>query len=361
MSILNFQQNRLEEQKNNNQYGQKESNLIDSRGTSIHPLSTSQYQELSQNYINNMQLTNKILEEIKQIKNEMKKNDIQPQKKIQESPSSKQLLKINYLELELQKLMQSDIISDKNNQIQLFQLVKNFQQLKNDLLLNITQESGNQTYNLLKGRLNQLESQFQNMAKACLHAPNILGYVTNGKQHIGLIDKKGQIDYIQKSDKNQRPQYIALRNSKTPKQPMTLPSVIDYINQPQNKNHKLIGQLTDSSQQLSIGLIMEKQNQQYLLLISPIPKLSNIPVMAITFSHKMVTETQPTQRQQDCPSQSKQKCLPGLQSSVYQGDSNWLPSNDHLNQQQREKNKLIADSFDQQLFNDPQFDYLDSA
>ena len=325
----------------------------------------------------NSTLTNKILNELKQIRNEMKKTNNPKTSHQSNNKLLHELPKINNLELQLQKLMQSDIITDKNNQIQLFQLIKIFQQLKNNILFNSTQETGDHTYDLLKGRLSQLESQFQNMAKACLHAPNILGYMSDGQQHIGLIDKKGQIDYINQSARNIKPHYIALRNSQTPKQPMTLPAVVDYISQPQNKDHKLVGQVTDSSQHLSIGLIMENQNKQYLLLISPIPKLLNIPVMAITLSQKkngaiqqsqqaqqqaqqaQQAQQQPpiTSTQQSCPSQ---KCLPGLQPSVYQADANWIPQNLNQNRQNKEKIQILADSFDPQILTDPQFNYLDS-
>ena len=307
----------------------------------------------------NGELTNKILTELHKLRLDMNQQQSTPEHK-----NINDLYQLNNLELQLQKLMQSNLVNDKQNQIQLFRLIKIFQELKNDLLLKTAKGSQNVETDQIKHKLYQLDSQLKNMAKMCLHAPNIMGYVSDGHHQIGLIDRQGQIDYITQSLGSRKPHYIALRNSQTPKQPMVLPAVMEYINQPQHKDHLLIGQVTDSSQKLTIGLIMKNQNQQYLLLISPIPKLKDIPIFAMTSTHKEIQNGQ----QQACPPiQPGQKCLPGLKPSLYQGDRNWIQTHTENKltpeptMQTDTRTQQVADSFDPQLLSSAQFDYLDAV
>lgn len=293
-----------------------------------------------------------LLRELKMLREELKrKQTIIADDSIVESQSSKQkreqkikeVMQLNTLESELQKLVQSDIVTDKTNQIQLFQLIQNFQKIKNNLLMQANQSPVFKMEARIKNQIDLLESQLKNLAKVCLHAPNILGYVSDGNSQVGLIDKNGQIDYIKQNQNHPgKPMYITLRNSPICRRPPTLPTVVDYLNQPPQKNHQLVGQVVDSSEQLSLGLIMKNQDKHYLVLISPVPKLSDIPILAIKKGSKNDTQTHKntsTDKKQSC--KEGQKCLPGLQPEIYEAGSDWMkkPSNENTSQKKHQMKK----------------------
>jgi hypothetical protein len=346
--------------------------------------STNHYdhQDLKQNYkieIEDDNMTDynkKILDELRQLRKELHKNQQQKQPigefdRQQQDNQMKKLSQLNNIEMQLQRLMHSNIISDKKNQLQLFQLIKTFQQLKNDISLKlsgqISQTNNGNNCETIKPRLNMLDMQLKNAEKMCLHAPNIFGYVSDGQNRVGLIDKSGYIDYINNFKQQQKPYYIALRNTRNRVPPMMLPAVVEYINRPEQKNHELIGQVVDSTQKLSVGLIMKNVEKQYLILIQPVPKLPEVPVLAVTLTHEQKSTTtgnrssMPEQRSSQCDYKSStlapgqkclnglqssmpeqrspqcdyksstlapgQKCLNGLQSSVYQGNIEWTQTN----------------------------------
>src|SRR5581483_1309715 len=189
---------------------------------------------------------------------------------------------------------------------------------------------------IIKNRLNNLDMQLKNVEKMCLHSPNILGYISDGQNRVGLIDKQGHIDYINNFNRHQKPYYIALRNVRQGLSSMMLPSVVEYINQLQHKNHELIGQIVDPTQTLSIGLIMRNFGQQYLILINPVPKLIDIPVLAMTLSssprittmkQELFPATQKlsalTQDSGTKDSKITYQCPTGSLLSLYRGNKDW--------------------------------------
>ncbi len=311
--------------------------------------------QYSNNLIPNNQYNNNLVEI-----NSNLKNKLLAQKKIDSDKKMEKLQKLNNIESQLQKLMQSNMISDKKNQLQLFQLVKLFQDIKNDILLKLSESDSLNTIGddseIIKNRLTMLDKKLKNMEKMCLHAPNVSGYVSDGNNRVGLIDQIGQIDYIGKYEQPLNPYYISFKNGQNKVPQMMLPTAVEYINQPENKDHELIGQVVDSTQKLSMGLIMKNNNKQYLILIHPVPKLSDIPIMAITASRQQqlsqLSSQQPNHLSKVINQKSnsgqtanlnqttnlnrkanpnekpnQQKCLTGMQSSVYQGSMDWTQIN----------------------------------
>jgi hypothetical protein len=174
--------------------------------TSQYMPNTSQYMPNTSQYMPNT--SQEILGELKKLRNEVRQVQNPRQAELK-----KEFTELNAIESQLQKLMRSDVMSDKTNQIQLFQLIKTFQHLKNNLLFGnqqinpqlnqqinpqlnqqINPQLNQQINPQLNQRLSTLDAQLKNMEKMCLHAPNVLGYVSDGHDRVGIIDRNGQID-----------------------------------------------------------------------------------------------------------------------------------------------------------------------
>lgn len=306
-----------------------------------------------------------ILNELKALRKDIANNDKKDNyKQTPIDTKQYQLSQITNIEWQLQKLLQSNIISDKTNQLQLLQLLKNFQNVKNNILINNTEWGKYKNYDQLMNKLSNIDMKLKNMTKTCLHAPNVRGFVSDGVNQVGIIDHTGDIDYIPECNHKvqNQPYYIALRNSQR-QQDASLPHVIDNINRNPNKNQQLIGQITDSTQQLCIGVIVKKGEQQYLISVNPVPKLMAVPILAISYpkkSKKFIPNNQTNNMNNQTNNQTNNTnnqtnnmnnqmintCPQNSQKTIFQGDIDWSQPNS------------IA-QINPQILNGSQFDFLD--
>ena len=167
-------------------------------------------------------------------------------------------------------------------------------------------------------------------ANQCLHQECVLGYIKNGSEYKGILNKKGEIKYLDESKpKHNRDKLEALyepfslfkRSKKEPKpkndedsddedteekspkakklslkdqftkynkkMTMSLKKLKSTVGLPDVKSmninfNSILGQIVDNSEQYTRGLIMESEEyKQKLILIKPTKVLKGVPVFAI--------------------------------------------------------------------------------
>ncbi len=278
------------------------------------------------------QINQQILKELQAMRQDMTQMRNQPQ--------INQTQRIQSISSELDKLMGSDLMSNRGQQLSLLELAKAFQKCKSEMGSNPSQPRQ------LTQQMGHLDSQFRNLKKMCLHAPNVMGYMSHQGQDQGLIGPGGEMSYLKgcHPQKNSSPFQIALRKSQTGSNLLTLPALTQLLKKPEYQNHQIIGQISDSSQRLTQGLIFRNgdNNREYLSLISPVPKLSQLPVLGIVLgsrtqmqkpTHAMQpmqqrsTEISPFQSGSFPPLPSSLVCRQGLSAVLNQGDQNWIDVN----------------------------------